>query len=384
MSRGIRRISRTIGGIAIALMAMVTAMSSCDSATSKPNTTKRTSAPRRTTTRRVRSTPITPVRTTSVPPTSMFNKPTNRSVGIIWPSYTATGYTSPAVPTQLDEFQRLGLNRISFVVTWYQQGVHDFWFGPSDDTPTDDSLRAVIRMARARNMEVVLKPHIDLPDDRYRGEIKPSEPDRWFARYSEFTTHYADLAAQEGVHTYVVGTELAGTSSDQRWAAVVATARSKFGGQIVYGANWDEANQVAFWNRVDEIGIDAYYPLAPSGGTTDTRQLTTGWDQPKRDLVALAAKYNKPLRFTEVGYTRHRGTTHQPYDFRLTTPAATDEQRAAFEALFAVWLPQPTWAGADIWSANPPDEDTDPLGYSPFGQPAQDVIAAGAAAIRTP
>ncbi len=365
---------------ALSLTITMLTISSCTAASSKPT---KTSTRKRATTRKAASTIAPPLRTTVAQPvTSSAVQLGNRSVGIIWPSYTATGYTSPIVPAQLDAFQKLGLNRVSFVVTWYQQGDRDFWFGPTADTPTDDSLRAIIRMARARNMEVVLKPHIDLPGDRWRGDIKPIEPDKWFARYNEFTTHYADLAAQEQVNTYVVGTELAGTSSDQRWKSIIAAARARFGGRIIYGANWDEVNQVVFWNNVDEIGIDAYYPIAPSGGSTDETVLVRGWDQPTRDLGALAARYNKPLRFTEVGYTRHRGTTHRPYDFRMTTPAASDEQRVAFETLFAVWIPRPNWAGADIWSANPPDEDVDPLGYSPFGQPAQDVISAAAASIQ--
>ncbi len=276
----------------------------------------------------------------------------------------------------------MGITRVSFVVTWYQQGPRDYWFGPTADTPTDTALRSAIRAARSLNMEVVLKPHIDLPNDQWRGEITPAEPDKWFLRYNEFITTYADLAAQEGAHTLIIGTELAGTSGDQRWRSTVKTARQRFGGKIVYAANWDEVDRVSFWDLVDELGIDAYYPIAGTGGSTDVETLKRGWTKPLADLRALSIRFRKPIRFTEIGYTRHQGTTNRPYDFRMTTPAAPNEQQAAFDALFAVWIPQPFWAGADIWSADPPREEVDPLGYSPFGQPAQQSISTGAAQVR--
>jgi hypothetical protein len=331
--------------------------------------------PRITTTLR----PPTTLRPIAVVPTV---KPGDRSVGVIWPSFSAAGYNDPTVPSQLDRFQKLGINRVVFTVTWYQKGDRDWWFGPNESTPTDDALRTAIRAARQRNMQVVLKPHIDLPGDRWRGEISPAEPDKWFARYTEFISLYADLSAQEGVHTVIVGTELARTSNDQRWRAVVSRVRSRYGGRLTYAANWDEWSRVVFWDLLDEIGIDAYYPLADRGGTTNVAALSEAWAKPLNNLRSLAVRVAKPIRFTEVGYTRHGGTTHEPFNFRSTTPAAPDEQRAAFEALFAVWAPQQFWAGADIWAADPPGETADPLGYNPFGHPAQDIIASGAALVK--
>ncbi len=305
-----------------------------------------------------------------------------RSTGLTIPSWEADGYRSPELPLILDKVKALGLRRVTFIVTWYQSSLSDSAFGPSDVTPTDDALRVAISEARTRGLAVALKPHIDLPDDTWRGDIRPSDPGLWFGTYQEFIIRYASLAQTAGVSTFIVGTELAGVSKDSRWRTMIAAARTNFSGKLTYAANWDEADQIRFWGQLDEIGIDAYYPLTElTDGSASAVQLKAGWKAPKQSLKRLATKWGKPVRFTEVGYTRHRGTASAPWDFAMDTPEASAEQAVAYQALFEAMRTERWFAGPDFWATDPPSEEHDELGYSPLGHLAEARLAAGAASL---
>src|SRR5262249_5010892 len=156
-----------------------------------------------------------------------------------------------------------------FNPTWYQAGPGEDAMRPSDQTASDDSLRHIIRRARAIGLKVMLKPHVDLPGDLDRATIRPRHTGRWFAAYVVFAQHYARIATAEKVDEFVVGTELAGVSGDRPgWSGVVRAVRGLFAGPVVYAANYDEYRRVAFWDLLDLIGVDAYWPVADQP-TTD-------------------------------------------------------------------------------------------------------------------
>ena len=305
-----------------------------------------------------------------------------RHTGLIVPSWEPEGYESPELATTLDTIKALGLQRVTFISTWYQATLTSSTFARSEATPTDSALRTAIAAARSRGLRVALKPHVDLPDDSWRGDIKPADRAAWFANYQSFVNTYAELAQETGATTFIVGTELASLSTDPRWTLIISDVRSRFSGTLTYAANWDEAPQIRFWNLLDEIGIDAYYPLtANQQGTTSVNELRNGWKTPKQQLAKLATRWKKPVRFTEVGYTRHRGTTATPWDFTLQSPARSAEQAAAYEALFQAMRSESWFLGPDFWATDPPAEEHDELGYSPLGHPAQSRLAAGAATL---
>jgi len=81
--------------------------------------------------------------------------------------------------------------------------------------------------------------------------------------YREFILHYADLASapSRGAGR---GDELGGTSKREReWRAIIAEVRKHFKGSLVYCANWaDDLHQTQFWDALDWIGVQAYYPLS--------------------------------------------------------------------------------------------------------------------------
>ena len=49
---------------------------------------------------------------------------------------------------------------------------------------------------------------------------------------------------------------------------LIAELRTLYPGLLTYSANWDEAQDVLFWDQLDLIGINAFYPLADHDNAT--------------------------------------------------------------------------------------------------------------------
>ena len=79
---------------------------------------------------------------------------------------------------------------------------------------------------------------------------------------------------------YSVGVELENAQTQEaNWRSLVSSVRSRYSGELVYGANWGNpaiGNAVQWWDAIDYIGIDAYYPLTGTNNPTPA-QLQTAW-----------------------------------------------------------------------------------------------------------
>jgi hypothetical protein len=246
-------------------------------------------------------------------------------------------------------------------------------------TPTTASLAAAVANARAVGMRVMLKPHIDLLTDNWRGEIRYSnEADwqAWFASYRRFILRYARFAEANGIGLLCIGTELKGTSGRAAdWRAVVAEVRQAYDGRIVYAANWDEFESVAWWDALDYVGVDAYFPLTSLTSPT-LAQLTAGWQRHITKLEALYARFHKPIVFTEIGYRSVDGANIWPWDWGRSAPIDLQEQADCYEAAFRVLWDKPWFFGMYWWAWSTSPNQGGPLDgdYTPHGKPAEAVL----------
>ncbi|MCA2219276.1 glycoside hydrolase family 113 [Jidongwangia harbinensis] len=302
----------------------------------------------------------------------------HRQRGFAMPTYTAEGYRSPHAERYLDQIAATGATWVQFNPTWYQERTDGHTIAAAPHTPTDAALEHVISAAHRAGLRVLLKPLLDLAADNpgYRGTIRPADRAAWFASYTAFIGHYADLGARLGVAQFAVGTELAGVSADRAgWLRVIETVRGRYPGRLLYAANFDEYRHVAFWDAVDLIGIDAYWELSERP-TTDVAALRRAWQPVVRELTALAVRTGRSVLFTEAGYTSRRGTTTAPWDWTVGGGPDQAEQAAAYQALLASLDGQRWWAGVFwwCWDVPPGSAGTDPLGYSPHGKAAEAVV----------
>jgi hypothetical protein len=297
--------------------------------------------------------------------------------GFALPSWNRTDYDSPAAPRYLRDIRATGARWVTLTPTWYQTHVTDTAPHTTEETASDASLRHIVARAHKAGLKVMIKPHIDLPGDIDRAEIRPRDRTAWFAAYRHFITHYADLAADTGAEQFAVGTELAGVSGDTAaWTRVVEAVRDHYDGPLTYAANYDEYQKIHFWKALDLIGIDAYWPLSerPADDAADLRR---AWKPIRERLAAYAGRQDRRILFTEAGYVSQRGSTTAPYSWTVSRTPAASEQAAAYRALLDSFEGRAWWAGVCWWmwddwpeSGETPEE----LAYTPHGKPAETVL----------
>jgi hypothetical protein len=130
---------------------------------------------------------------------------------------------------------------------------------------------------------------------------------------------------------------------------LIKKIRTVYKGKLTYAANWDNYQTVPFWQELDYIGVDAYFPISDQK-TPDLITIKTAWDRWKLELSTLSRKQNKQILFTEYGYISADYAGLEPWknagDDREVNQQA---QHLLFKGLFdAVW--QEDWmAGGFIW-----------------------------------
>jgi hypothetical protein len=301
--------------------------------------------------------------------------------GMTYVGYSSGVFCTPASDQRLAELPALHVNTLALVPVWYQARATSTSIAPWPGvSPTDACVLHAMATARRLGLRVVLKPFVDVRDGTWRALIHPASWTAWFASYRAFLTHYARLAARGGASALVVGTEMSSSDATQprAWRGVIAAARRAFAGPLTYAADWPQYRKIAFWDALDWIGIDAYFPLAP-GARPSEAALLAGW-QPWLSQITSWDAAGRPVLLTEIGYRSEAGATADPAVFNRGAPADPGLQADAFRAAFRALTPQPWLMGTLwFWWDNPSTADRGGApgdrGYTPRGKPAAAVLA---------
>ena len=303
--------------------------------------------------------------------------------GISYATWWSGNYSTPDADLALARLADTGANWVSIIVTQYQDNVNSTAIAPTEGTPTDADVIHAINEAHDLGLKVMLKPHVDLWDDpaHWRGEIGPgfnaTQWNTWFASYRTFINHYADLAAAHDVEQFSVGVELSGTEGQaSHWRTTIAGVRARYDGPLTYAANHSgDETSLTWWDALDLIGVDAYYPLASTNNPT-AGQLADAWEPVVATLADLSAEWDKPIIFTEVGYRSIDGAGQHPWDWQISGAVDLAEQALLYEALLTAVYNEPWFAGAYWWNW-----DVDPyqggpcgVGYEIYDKPAENVL----------
>lgn len=222
------------------------------------------------------------------------------------------------------------------------------------DQPTDWLTRPITE-AHARGMKVMVVPHLAHWGSPFswRGAIRFEDPvarARFFEEYGRFVR---DLAATvRDADALVVGSELDGTiDSEAEWRALITELRTTFPGPLTYASNWDAFERVPFWDAVDAIGIQAYFPLVkgPDGAPPTREALDAGWAAVMARVRALHERTGKHVVFTELGYDATVGAAREPWASGPRSAEGEAVQRACLQAALAAVEREPSVVGAFLW-----------------------------------
>lgn len=323
----------------------------------------------------------------SGPKTLAAQEPAPKQEGIAYVSWWFDQYASTSSDESLAKLEDTGAEWISILATWYQDTVTSTEiYSHAEKTPTDAGVIHAIQTAHNLGLKVMLKPHLDLFADptHWRGQIgeqftTEAEWEAWFESYQAFINHYAQIAADNNVEQFCIGTELDGTAVEElRWRELITGTggiKSVYEGPLVYAANHTYTNTVMFWDALDYIGIDAYYVLADSP-TATLNDFKLGWTKPISFLANLADEWDKDIIFTEIGYRSIDGAGMAPWAYEGNPPIDLQEQADLYQAFFETVYQEPWFAGVFWWSwdTNPMQGGPCDRGYTPLDKPAETVL----------
>jgi hypothetical protein len=209
-----------------------------------------------------------------------------------------------------------------------------------------------IRLAHEAGLKILIKPHLAYWGSPFswRGDIAfedAADWERFFSSYGEWIVSLARTT--HGADGFVVGTELDRTLGfESEWRGIVERVRSVTDVPLTYAANWSDYDQVPFWDAVDVIGIQAYFPLVDAP-TDDEQILREAWQARMRDLHAYSELHNRAIVFTELGYSRAFRAAVEPWSSHTDGDDAAMEQERCMRLALAAIDAEPSVLGAFLW-----------------------------------
>ncbi|HLY32072.1 MAG TPA: hypothetical protein VKQ36_13660, partial [Ktedonobacterales bacterium] len=248
----------------------------------------------------------------------------------------------------------------------------------------------------------------------------------WFDSYTDFAVEYATLSQKDHLPYFIIGDSLTDVSYDTdktnaqndsqgvtavqvpgesfpncvnigrrdcEWRHVIHAIRSvsydtianhqsqtgaSYTGKLIYLANWGgapvgdattpEFEGITWWDAVDYIGIDAYFPLTANNADVDVTTLTNAWHGQgvglglsKADadiysrIQAVSKKFNRPVIF-QAGYASSSGANNDPSNLTGAQPDGgqdNQEQLSDMQALLQTFNGASWWEGV-FWNGDEP------------------------------
>jgi hypothetical protein len=214
-------------------------------------------------------------------------------------------------------------------------------------------LRHPIDEAHRLGLSVLVKPHLAYWGSPFawRGAIDfgadAAAWQRFFATYEAWVLRLAEVCSDaDGL---AVGTELDGTiQHEAEWRRIIAGVRARTDAALTYASNWTDYRRIGFWDALDAIGIQAYFPISESDSPT-AAELERGWAAHMAQLRSFAARHDRRIVFTELGYNQSFAAAKSPWRYETDGPAAEPLQvlcmRTALEAVES----EPLVAGVFLW-----------------------------------
>jgi len=298
------------------------------------------------------------------------------------------GYGSAAFERSLEEARRFGATWISVTPFGRVESLRSTGIAFTFEEPFDRNRKAVrdaIQRAHAHGLRVLLVPHLWVESGGWRGELAPGDDEawaRWSASYRSFVRAWAEVARDAGADMLAAGVELRSwvtTTRAPSFAEIIRELRSVYPGPLTYAANWDDAEDTVVWGELDVIGVNGFFPLATRDGAS-REELAEGGRAVAARVRQLSESWNKPVLFTEFGYTTRANTAVRPWEWPDHMSGVVVDQQAqaeAYAALLAPLMDEPRFLGAFAWRvySDPNDMSQEAeWGFSPRGKLAELVL----------
>ena len=210
-----------------------------------------------------------------------------------------------------------------------------------------------IEEAHRLGLKIMIKPHIAYWGSPFawRGEISFQTDEQWerfFQTYETWITSVAELS--KDADAFAVGTELDKTiGKEAQWRRVIKAVREKTSAPLTYSANWDRFEQVPFWDALDVVGIQSYFPLVGHDLPPSEAELTNAWKRLVTRLEVFSEAEKRPILLAELGYNRSAHAAVRPWDYRTGGEQAEIVQQRCMNAALGALDSSDAIVGAFLW-----------------------------------
>lgn len=245
-----------------------------------------------------------------------------------------------------------------------------------------DGIRHSVATLKESGLHVMIKPQIWVAMGDYTGEILMTSERDWSefeSSYSSYILEFARIAEEFEVEMLCIGTELEEFAKQRQsfWFGLIKEVRKVYGGQLTYAENWDCFSDVQFFEELDYIGIDAYFPLKMRGKLT-RKKLRTAWKDHLIVIDSAYRNYNKPVLFTEYGYRSVKGSADKPWEYTDSDKLSMREQRISLEVLLDTFWCKEWFAGGFLWKWWPAHDENGgeyDSGFTVQNKSAQEIMS---------
>ena len=262
-----------------------------------------------------------------------------------------------AIVPALEQIKALGANWVAIHPYARISGDGTVSFRDFDPDKPPAHLVRPIAEAHRLGLRICIKPHLAYWGSPFawRGEITFDQDEEWTRFWQTYRYWIVKVAAAcRRADGFVVGTELDLTlDREEEWRAIIAQVRQQTAAPLSYAANWTDYQRVPFWDALDSIGIQAYFPIAAKAAPSRA-ELDQGWGQRMDELRQFAKIHNRRILFTELGYNRSYRAAIEPWSYEVDDMGASAVQHACLASALEAIEAEPLVVGALLWKWFPP------------------------------
>ena len=221
------------------------------------------------------------------------------------------------------------------------------WFGE-----TNIGLTETVKLCKQEGLSVMVKPQIWLRHGEYTGTYLPPDTlmTAFESSFEDFVLNYARIAQEVEADMYCIGTEWQDfiNYDPEFWQQLIIKVKKVYSGPLTYAANWDEYKSTPFWDKMDYIGVNAYFPLSDKDHPS-LEDLQMLWQPWLGEMESLARAKGMPILFTEYGYRSTIKNASKPWESYTKPEISLANQKTAYHALYQEFWHQPWFAGGFVW-----------------------------------
>ena len=240
----------------------------------------------------------------------------------------------------------------------------------------------LIKYAKNQGLKVMLKPHVWVMGEGWTGDYKLTTETQWLKWEKDFSAYllnYARVADSLEVEMLCIGTEYRTPARERPdfWRSLIKDVRKVYAGKLTYASNWDNYMNISWWDAVDYIGIDSYFPLCEEEDPT-VEDIMAGWVPLKEELQAFSEKWDKRILFTEYGFQSVKGGAGKHWEVNKSIENADMQvQSNAYSATFQSLWNEPWFMGGFLWKwhLTTKGAERNKTRFTPQGKPAEKIIA---------